>query len=194
MVLSRRLFLIGSSAAIAAAKLPAFAEERIAVTPLPAMATFKHRRICDLTAGFWDTEGQPDTYSFVSTFAATPTQFELFVRGRPFFNVMLGDGATLRWVATPGNEVILLPGETVALSVKPERLQGAVKIIVADKVDEGPPIMRIELHQYPFDKPLLQDLDEDNSLEARLERVRQAKEWAALHPDGVAWDDDEDAV
>lgn len=195
--LTRRWFVFGSAAAVAAAHFPApaLADHFGQVTPMVTPVAFRHRRVFDIMASF--DPGGPDEVAEVT----------LFVRGQAWFHAGFSTRSFFRWVAPPNplSHIVVLPNDTFALEIKSRTGVGSIQMFVADTVDEGPPIHRCETHAFSGDgKPVvvMTDFDVDNSLAARLERQRQAEERAAdeayyaehgRYP-RQDWDDDEDNI
>jgi hypothetical protein len=164
--LSRRIFLFGSAAALAAAaapKLPLFqrAIEVEPFVPVPALSPFRRRLICDFTLEF-----EP---------MANPGVGELWVfRGKNcLHNVGMSELATYRWCAMPGYEWIVLPDQPLRMELRSRSGLGRVDMICHDYVDDGPPIDLMETHTFPQRGPAIVNyLEADNSLETRVARAK----------------------
>lgn len=181
--LTRRFFLLGSAAAVAAATIPAaiIIEE---IVRLPSAHAFLDRRIMDFTMWFDQPAGSPDQMVHV----------RLFIAGRegPFYNLSLNTRGYFRWFShDPLEHPLLLPGDTFRVECKYSRedIPAIMQCICADKVDEGPPIHLVENHTFrggviESSGPMF--LEMDNSLEARLERKRKSEEASAEYERKVA--------
>jgi hypothetical protein len=187
VVLTRRWFVFGSAAAVAAAALPALALEAPAIikpfTPVVAPHEFLSRRVCDLWATF--DEKLLDGIAEVS----------MFVRGSPdpWLHIGLSTRCSFRWVPRPREELILRPQDHFALAVKSPRGVGRIHLTCYDKIDDGPSVALVEEHIFPQRGPAqIHYLNPDNSLEARLKREKEAAELAAREVEEDDYDDDYD--
>jgi hypothetical protein len=172
--LSRRWFVFGSVAAVAAATIPqpVVALLEPPVVRLPSAHVFLRRAIRDFTFSFVDVPPGE---------AAEPAFVSLFVhRGgkrseQPVFGpIGIRACATFRWVACgPLDQLIVLPDDTFELVVDARHLHlvGKLFMVADDTVDEGPPITVVETHDWPNTGPTPpMFVHVDNSLEARLAR------------------------
>lgn len=183
--LSRRLFLFGSAAALAAAAVPvAIAGSVIkppVFTPVQAMSPYLRRVVWGADIGFEFADDAPNDYASVD-----------IGRGpdRPILHFDTSTRSVLSWVAHPLSAIIVPANDTLSVSLRSARGLGSVILTCADVVDEGPPIRLIECHTFPQRGPAeIVYLDVDNSLEARLERKKAAEEAAARAPEEDEHDD-----
>src|SRR5437660_6294708 len=137
--LTRRWFVFGSAAAVAAAATLVSEPTNLIKPPIftPAVAGhhFLRRQVWEIFAGC--TEG-PGDWSIV----------ELFVGDRCLFHQAI-PLATFQWVAFPGSEIICTPSRTFRLAVQSERGIGMVALGCKDWVDDDDPIQCIETHTFP---------------------------------------------
>lgn len=194
--LSRRLFLFGSAAALAAAAVPvAIAESAIAApifTPVPALAPYLRREVWGILAGFEPSVSDPHG----------PATIQIGRHNGP--NILqwgMDTRSTYLWRAMPMRQIIVPDHSPLRMSVLSPRALGRVIMTCHDIVDEGPPVELVENHTFP---PIGQAsatvcyLHPDNSLTARLARKEEARlaairwekdEAAGLHDDDDRFDD-----
>ena len=185
--LSRRLFLFGSAAALAAAAVPVVAGPIITppfFTPVPALAPYLRREILDIMVAF-DPHDGPDRVAMI----------DLIINGKNEFHYGMNTRGCLRWVAHKSDEIKLFPDQTFALECASQAGLGRINMICRDYVDEHDPIMRSEEHIFPQGLPSIcniYDLEVDNSVEARIARKEKRRLAAicyeeecaqGLHPD-----------
>jgi hypothetical protein len=157
--LTRRWFVFGTVASIAAASIAAAPAAPSLVIPLPSPVApgLRYRLIRELRA---TVDGPPSECAI----------FDLIVRDKTWMRHGARSGDALFWRAFQDIEAIcLLPEQTFRLEVE-GRGEATITLIVGDKVDDGPPIWRSQLHRPGRAAPEVQDLFADNSLEARLAR------------------------
>ena len=158
---SRRWFVFGSAAAIAAATVPVWIPPAI-VTPVSAQSVFLLRKVFELS--MWNNGSAA---GFLDVFVHNDEV--------PWHRSGVPPGGMYFWRAMRGNEIDLLPDSTFRMAAT----AGIEKIFVGclDTIDEGPPIYRYEEHTFKPDGSVVViagDLDPDNSLEARLARQAAA--------------------
>lgn len=188
---SRRLFLFGSAAALAAAAVPVVDGSVITrpmFTPVPALADYLRREVVEMYASF-DPHDGPGRLAKIM----------LSIRGQPIFGSAMQTTGVLRWRAGPHGAIICRAADTYALEVISEIGLGRVDLTCADHVDEHDPIMNLERHTFPLGMPptcQILPLNTDNSVEARqtraIERREQAIRAAAEYADGRRYADDDD--
>lgn len=169
--LTRRWFVFGTAAAVAAAAIPA-----VLTTPIvdvPPLG-FRYRLIRELVF----CGGQSTRPSFLS----------VIVRDQTLLSGGVGPGGSFFWRAMDGGDIIVGPTDTMRLDVADSE-SAEITLISGYKVDDGPPIWRQERHIFPqIRPPEIGDLYPDNSLEARLERETRT----LYDEEGVEDFDDED--
>ena len=174
-MITRRWFLIGSGAAIAAAAMP-FA------TPVTAGAPYRTRHIVGLSA---------------SSAGNGAGNIALFARGQPLplLHFGLGSGGFLEWRAAPDGHIIIRRQDVVKLAfdnLSPigNASLGTIGLRVDDYVDDGPPIQLVEQHTFPQRGPAdIFHIHTDNSLAARLERKAEAERRATMPIDWSEYDE-----
>ena len=102
MSLSRRSFLVGSAAALAAVSLPVVAAQEV-LTASP-LKHFPYRRIYDV---------------LFSPLSDCAMQCELTRDGAIVLQTAIGSGGHIRWAAFPGNEIICLKDTILGMNVLP---------------------------------------------------------------------------
>jgi hypothetical protein len=143
--LSRRLFLFGSAAALAAATVPgAVAESVIAppvFTPVQAMSPYLRRMVWGIDIGFYYADDAPNDVASVD-----------IGRGpdRTILHFDLSTRSVLRWVERgPLNAIIVPANDTLSIALRSASGLGSVDLMCEDKVDEGAPIHLVERHTFP---------------------------------------------
>lgn len=160
--LTRRWFVFGSVAAVAAAALP------VALSPverLPSAHVFLKRAIRDFYFSFDVDAAQADEAATVKLFiqkaGERTTVFEMRMNVRSSF----------RWAANVDDPITVMPEDTFEVEIDSNHLVGLFTMIADDTVDEGPPITVVENHRCPQVGPVEpMYVHVDNSLEARLAR------------------------
>jgi hypothetical protein len=159
MDITKRSFLFGAAAVIAAVNLPLSVAEPANIFKAPALQPFKRRMICNLMATF---DAETDGVASI----------ELYVRDRLWFFYQMNQRSTFRWAAPPGGEIVLLPQDSFRLDVSSESGIGRIQLICYDYVDfADAPMLVSEEHTFPASGPaLILPFHPDNSLEARRKR------------------------
>ena len=135
VLMTRRLFLIGSAAAIAATQIPF-------VQPVEAVHVYKVRRILDISA--YPGAGE------VPVGASQMMEAKIWRSGfqSPIFHQFFSSMNSMRWVAAPGDAIELLADESVRLE-----LTGGMGIGRIDMgVDDDGELYREE-HTFPSKGP-----------------------------------------
>lgn len=163
--LSRRLFLFGSAAAVAAASIPFAVKEAIHVpfvTQVAAQQKFKNRHVLELLAGF-DSSNE-DGIASVDLIANERTLLHYAMNQR---------GSSFRWVAALGHSIKIAGNETFLLNVRSEGGIGSLSMVCHDWIDDSEyPIEVYERHFFPSQGPAkVLMLYPDNSLQARRQRA-----------------------
>lgn len=110
---SRRWFLIGAGAALAAAAVaPVLAKSDVRVWRLSPR--FDWREIYDI--------------SYAAKLGGGPVSFELLRGDNVLFNVRIGAGGFYRWVALPDYGIIMRPSDCIAIRVEPAERCEAISI------------------------------------------------------------------
>ncbi len=182
-MLNRRLFLFGTGAAIAVAKIGIVAADSPSIVPLVTnKRLFKHRAAYDIFASFQSPVS--GAISFQVGIAG--------LRRLPLFNFAANKaGGALRWVAAPGNEIVLLPNDALRFDVDglDSNDDCDINVVTAEHDhDDAVPIRVLETWKFNGQKLVLRDtdfLEVDNTLEARRARFKQLKDqppfdWDAL--------------
>jgi hypothetical protein len=159
--LTRRWFLLGASAAIAATAIP-FS------TPVPAQTKFLRRSVFEINAGFIvDQPATADRRPASDDIAVV----ELFRNENCLFHVAIGPGANFVWIASPLAELILLPTEVFKLSLRSKSGFGFINLVCRDVFEDEEAITVVERHTFPSRGPAeVFALDTRDS--ARLDRYQ----------------------
>jgi len=135
MVLTRRCFLIGSAAAIAATQIPG-------AIALPAQHAYKVRKILEVTA-------MPTPFEDGSHGPVELSLRRSDIDNEPIFYHAMSDSSIMRWVAARGHEIALLHGrDTLRIEMEGGSGLEQVTLIVED---DG--VMFVEQHAFPADGP-----------------------------------------
>ena len=167
--LTRRWFVFGSAAAIAATQIPLVAPELVpSIIPMPAQHTFLRRELIDLIASF-DYDKAVDEAGDIRIIGP---------RGDSVMHVKINTKAIYRWVSHEGEEgIIIRPDESFSFVAESNGAAiGKLKAVFMDYIDDGPPVYVTE--SYPNDGEPPQYLYTDNSREARDRRWEEMKEAA----------------
>lgn len=186
--LTRRWFVFGSVAAVAAAAIPSAAQAFLepAIERLPSAHVYLKRSICEFMFAFEDVpaDAPEDESASISVYVHHAGERA----EQPILHVRMNVRGVYRWVGC-GEEIVMMVDETFEIEVGSTRRVGKFHLIAADTVDEGPPIMVQEIHDWPRVGPVEpMYLHADNSLEARIAR-RDAIPSAPFDDD---YDDDYD--
>lgn len=136
--LTRRIFLIGSAAAVAVAAAPLSPFE---VQPVPALQTYLKREIIDIWATFSQTEW------------GNVALIEIVVDGKVRFKEAASPMYGFRTSFLPGEGIELLPSQTFQLVCASDHAIGEVGMVCSDTIDDGRPIMVLETHTFPCRGP-----------------------------------------
>lgn len=175
--LTRRRFFFGMGAVAAMAALPTVPGVAMIASPPPL--PYLHRRIMGMMVGFEDV---PANVSGAGS-------IELIVRGKTFFQGAISVHGTLLWRPIPLAEPIVMPGDLFEVDVRSQVGIGSAQFMIADKVDDGPPVKLWEIHTFPRDgeRTIIQHhLEMDNSFGARMARQKHAEEADAEYARKVA--------
>jgi hypothetical protein len=186
--LTRRWFVFGSAAVVAAAVLPETASPALVPEMVPNSAgVFLRREIFEMALSsvefdLRDADGQN----------VRPVVFRLIVGDRPMLQAAINpNGGHYSWRAL--ESIIQRPHEVLSLDVQSGYSKCTAAVMYYDYVDEGPPIRMLATYPIPYEgPPLVNYLDADNSLEARLARKAAAENAAPIDWDDYDWEDDED--
>jgi len=142
MILSRRLFLIGTAAALATIKLPpATAEVRLGVTPAPSPLPYVRRAIHDITISF-------DEYEKIGG----AVQFNIRRAQQVLLQFVLNNQGVLRWAAVPGMEIIQRKDSPIEIDVIGRTSDGTIQITSDYYLPNDPvPITAVEFHRFPLE-------------------------------------------
>jgi hypothetical protein len=177
--LTRRFFVFGSAAAVAAAALPPALIAVAKIEPAPALHVFKKRMIREVMVAFEAMDGLPlsDFPGRIRLYrgVSADEQQRLWL-DRPemcLLDTQVGLRSTWRWICHPNEGIVSLPQSLVTLDVEAHGARCNVDLVCQDWIDEGPPIEVIERRAFPHSgpPPLPLFLYADNSLEARVARA-----------------------
>lgn len=158
MDITRRWFVFGSVAAVAAATLPIGPS----IERVTAAHVFLKRKIIELSVSFI-VENNVDEAALI----------EVLKDGHKILHFPMNVQAMLRWIAVPGDEIYLLPLQTFDLIATAKSAIGKIDMMCYDWIDNGPPVAVVERYLFPQNEDLQKQLyfiHTDNSLEARLAR------------------------
>jgi hypothetical protein len=185
MELTRRWFVFGSVAAVAAATIPV-AVSNLIVEPMPSAHVFLKRRIVDLSFAFDPLlPGTPDEMAIIEIFVDRNGE----ARGLSQFHIAINTRSNFRWVASHDETsgFFIRPEDVFRLEVNANHRVGQLYLIAKDWIDDGPPIEVCEYHTFPQQGPLQpMFLHADNSLEARLARKAEIEAASAEYDRKVA--------
>lgn len=132
MMISRRWFVIGSAAALAATQIPD------AVAPTPAQCTL--RFVEEIMA---TTDATENGDALV----------EMFRMDRLIFSMAMNQRSVFLWKSTPGSEIILPPSDALILSLKAACGFGKIDMICRDRMSDGSEVHVLESHTFPSRGP-----------------------------------------
>jgi len=172
--LTRRWFMFGSAAAIAAATIPeALASAQIEACI--AQHAFRKRLVSELHCTFdWRDQYESDGIDCLPD-PIRPARVRMFRSTdliRPILQVNVSQTFDFMWRANPGDEIVVLPTSTISLDVESQSVACQIFMFCLDWIDDGPPVGVMESHIFPRPllAPTIEFLHTDNSLKARLAR------------------------
>ncbi len=180
--LSRRNFLIGTSAAIAASALPSLPKaEQLTAISVESQSDYVERHIHRIYVSSMD----PIKWCRISVFLAES--------GEPYSIDFFDMSSGWLWVPFPGEEPVLLRDQFMRLDLEPVGEVAAVKsfivgMIVDEKDEGGFWHLRQETHEFPSRNRFINDVHFNPSPRRAPIGVVEIHEGPPENPDKV-WDD-----
>jgi hypothetical protein len=165
--LTRRWFVFGSVAAVAAAPIPSVVAPSIVPEPMPSAHVYLRRVITELQFGFVDVPANVSEAADIRVFVHRNGGRAKF----PHIQLRMNVHSSFIWNAPWNEGFVVLPQDTFEIVIDSNQRIGKFFLVADDTVDEGPPITVCETHDWPQVEPVQpMFLHADNSLEARIAR------------------------
>jgi hypothetical protein len=197
VLLTRRFFLLGAAATVAVASLPALLPKEI--TRLPAGHAHLRRKVYEMTLEF---ERPAD--KILRDQLLNDDWFRITVKrigdDDYLHQVAMNIRSSYRWVAHYNSQWDSTPDNPLTVDVEFSRpwlsqFPAVICMGARDYIDAGPPVHVWETHRI-FEgiapPPIVNFMEPDNSLEARLARESFAKKPLPLAFDDDDYEDDDD--
>ena len=135
MMISRRCFLLGAGAALAATQLPSvLINQRTSFASTPLDVRFKYRSVQDIMFG---GDLSPDDIEQVLAKKITHTTFSIFKNENQVFNVSLDPRSMFRWVAAPDGEIIMRENDVMRIELMPAFSRQTMNMIYDTNPEAG---------------------------------------------------------
>src|SRR5882672_413943 len=177
ITINRRWFILGAASAVAVAVVPSPVQmvERVA-----AQHTYRTRRIFDILCSFDGAQTPDEDASNLDEIATIRIKRNLvtpllngILDESYLFGIQLNVRSQMRWVATPGDEIVVPEHNTLSIVVDAQTAVGRIAMLCRDKIDDGPEVEVCEAYTFHKNKPRETQLAffwQDNSLAARIAR------------------------